>query len=146
MQTGVFVVIKDHVEKICCVRHAYGMGKWGLPGGAKEKGECVVIAGKREVREETGLSIVDVTLVGTFMLTKTPGRVVLCRARIAGGMVRTEADEEIAECAFFSPEEIQEMEEFFYPAQFKLIQWEVFHTPDTEPIISPLISPAVEAL
>jgi ADP-ribose pyrophosphatase YjhB (NUDIX family) len=40
--------------------------KWGLPGGAVEIGETVEASLKREVREETGLEIELVRLIGLY--------------------------------------------------------------------------------
>lgn len=39
------------------------MGEWSLPGGAQEIGETVFEAAHREVMEETGVSIDDLTLI-----------------------------------------------------------------------------------
>ena len=41
-------------------------GRWGLPGGAVEPGESVQVALQREVREETGLEVSPLRLVGIY--------------------------------------------------------------------------------
>lgn len=46
---------------VLLVKHSYAKG-WYLPGGGVEKGESFRDAAKREVREETGLDVDDLTL------------------------------------------------------------------------------------
>ena len=57
------VVFKD--RRVLLVRrgHAPRKGMWSLPGGLQEVGETVFAAARREVLEETGLTIEVVELV-----------------------------------------------------------------------------------
>lgn len=41
-------------------------GRWGLPGGAVEYGECVTEALRREIEEETGLVVEVGRLIGVY--------------------------------------------------------------------------------
>jgi len=41
-------------------------GEWSLPGGAQELGETIEETARREVREETGCEIGELTFLGAF--------------------------------------------------------------------------------
>lgn len=58
-------------------------GRWGMPGGTLEIGENLAEAVVREVREETGIDVVVVGLVGTY---SNPGHVI----EFSDGEVRQE--------------------------------------------------------
>ena len=55
---GAIVLIKRSREP--------GAGRWAVPGGYVEPGEKVGEAAKREAREETGLIVDDLSLIGVF--------------------------------------------------------------------------------
>jgi 8-oxo-dGTP pyrophosphatase MutT (NUDIX family) len=52
-------------ERVLLVRHAHSSG-WRLPGGAVEKGETLAEAARREVREECGLAVDDLSMLGIY--------------------------------------------------------------------------------
>lgn len=64
---GVGVVVL-HQDRVLLVRRGKPprLGQWSLPGGVQELGETVHEAGRREVREETGLEIEIFGLIDVF--------------------------------------------------------------------------------
>jgi ADP-ribose pyrophosphatase YjhB (NUDIX family) len=71
------VAVLDDADRILLMRRADG-GGWALPGGYVDPNESSSEAAVREAREETGLDVEPVELVGTFDLpagaggTRTP--------------------------------------------------------------------------
>jgi 8-oxo-dGTP diphosphatase len=65
MSPGVAAIILDESGKILLQRRSDN-GRWGLPGGAIDPGEEPAEAVVREVREETGLHVVPVRVVGVY--------------------------------------------------------------------------------
>jgi 8-oxo-dGTP diphosphatase len=68
------IVVKD--EKILLVKRDKAPHKdlWAIPGGSVELGETLQEAAKREVREETGLTIKAIEPVHTFDLIERDER------------------------------------------------------------------------
>ncbi len=89
-------------------------GKWGLPGGGVEPGESVRAAIVREVREETGLDVEPVRLIGVYsdpahhqIVSYPDGNVIhyvssVFECAISGGALA--CGDESLELGFFPPE------------------------------------------
>lgn len=58
-------LVRDHEGKFL-FQHRTDFGRWGLPGGMLELGETFAECGLREVREETGLAVEAMRLVGVY--------------------------------------------------------------------------------
>ncbi|MCB2051270.1 MAG: NUDIX domain-containing protein [Novosphingobium sp.] len=63
----VFRVADGGQRSVLLVRHSYGSGRWGLPGGAVARGEDPASAALRELREEVGLDLDALHLVGSVV-------------------------------------------------------------------------------
>jgi len=62
---GTSVVVTDVDGRVLLLERA-DTGGWGLPGGIMEPGESFEETGRREVKEETGLDIGALELLGVF--------------------------------------------------------------------------------
>ncbi len=62
---GVRAVVVDDSGSVLLLRRT-DVGRWGLPGGSVELGETVVEAMRREVFEETSLTVVDFEPMGLY--------------------------------------------------------------------------------
>jgi 8-oxo-dGTP diphosphatase len=94
-----------------------GAGLWDLVGGFVEEGEDPLGALHREVREETGLEIEPVEFLGGYSDRYGEGGIYTLNlywtARIAAGRVEID-DDELAEVAWFAPDELPEDGEFAF--------------------------------
>lgn len=92
--------------------------RWTIPGGAMEPGEFIADTAVREVREETGLDVEVVSLVGVYsdprhVVEYADGEVrqqfsVCFACRSIGGDLT--AGEEMTEAAFFTATEIEHLD------------------------------------
>jgi len=62
---GAAILITDNQDRLLLMKRS-DSGCWGLPGGAVEPGEIVENTARREVLEETGLQVWEMSLVGVF--------------------------------------------------------------------------------
>jgi ADP-ribose pyrophosphatase YjhB (NUDIX family) len=108
-------VILDQAGRVLLIRRGDGRG-WSLPGGMMEPGEMIVECLIREVREETGLEVEPVRLVGIYsdpaytQITYPNGdRVHFVSAtfhcRVTGGELRADGEESL-EVAYFSARDL----------------------------------------
>jgi 8-oxo-dGTP pyrophosphatase MutT (NUDIX family) len=68
--SGVKCALTDG-EKILLVRHSYGPRAWDLPGGALHSGELPVVAARREMEEELGITIEDFLDMGEMVIRES---------------------------------------------------------------------------
>lgn len=65
LMVGAATLILDDQGRLLLMKRS-DSGCWGPPGGAVELGEAVETAARREVREETGLELGELSLFGVF--------------------------------------------------------------------------------
>jgi 8-oxo-dGTP diphosphatase len=104
---GVFAAIFDESGRLLCVRMNYASKRWSTPGGRVEAGESPLDALKREVLEETGLSIAPGELLGVYAKPQQDDLVLSFRASVIGRSPWAPNDE-IAELGYFGRDELPE--------------------------------------
>ncbi|WP_336981065.1 NUDIX domain-containing protein [Altererythrobacter fulvus] len=99
--SGVNVALLNDAGEVLLVRHAYGSGKWTLPGGGLKRGEMPEPAVRREIAEELGCKAVGLLALGVNrrLLHGAPCVSHIYSARLEGEL-RPDG-REIAEARFF---------------------------------------------
>jgi mutator protein MutT len=106
--------IRDEEGRILLLRRSDGDNLWGFPGGAIELGERATEAVVREVREETGLEVEPVALIGVYSGPEyafaypngdqVQPVTIFFECRVVGGELWPDM-EEILEARYFGPED-----------------------------------------
>jgi ADP-ribose pyrophosphatase YjhB (NUDIX family) len=65
-EVSVMAWIEDPARGVLLVRQTAGLKLWTLPGGKVKRGESLIKALKREIREETGLKVRVGSLLGVL--------------------------------------------------------------------------------
>ena len=116
-RTAADAVVFDDAGRVL-LQHRADFDMWGLPGGSIEAGETLIEAIVREVKEESGLDVKVVKLIGAysepeFTTTRYPdGNVVhyvslTFECRVTGGTLRPQRGESKA-VRFFDPHDLPE--------------------------------------
>lgn len=116
-RTATDAVVFDADGRIL-LQHRADFDTWGLPGGSIESGETLTESVVREVKEETGLDVEVVRLIGaysepTYTTTRYPdGNVIhyvslTFECRVTGGHLRPQRGESKA-VGFFDPHALPE--------------------------------------
>ena len=110
---GVMAVIRDDVGRVLAARRTFERF-YDIPGGYCDLGETTTAAVVREVREETGLEVTPVRMIGVYsenMLVTYPnsdqvhGVGIAFECQITGGTLRADHDE-IDEVLFLPVEQL----------------------------------------
>jgi len=113
---AVGAVVRDRKGRILLVRHkperkGYWKGKWICPGGKLKQGETLAEAALREIREETGLTVILERILPPFETVVREGESVLLHvvyldflAEPVGGALRP--DDDVGEAEWWDSREI----------------------------------------
>ena len=118
LMPSVAVLIRDDDGRVLLVRHVEG--RWQLPGGAVDPDERPDDAARREAREEAGIEIEPLEVLGVFggpeyRITYANGDdagwvVSVYAARIVSGTPAPGDPDEVADVGWFGPDEIPRLE------------------------------------
>lgn len=105
---GVRAVIFDGEGRVFLVKHSYVAG-WHLPGGGVEKGETLLAALERELREEGNIEVAEPPVLHAIYFNRRVSRrdhVALYIVRAFRQIAPPQPNREIVEHGFFSPQSL----------------------------------------
>jgi len=108
-QLTVEAVILNPAGQVLLVRQGETRRRWELPGGHVKKRESLVEGLEREVREETGLCVEALRVLGIFYIRKENVHDFVLVCRVVGRRTRPRANEpEISACGYFAIDALPE--------------------------------------
>ncbi|MDD6311632.1 MAG: NUDIX hydrolase [Firmicutes bacterium] len=135
---GVRVIVLDDKDRMLLVKQSHKeRDVWMCPGGGIEEGEFAIDTARREMKEETGLDIVNCRMICHIQEVSERGQrfVNLFMADMADPNVKVELgydpefnnDEQVlSDIRFMSREEMQDLEAL-YPLYIRETFWEEYY-------------------
>ncbi|MEU8570266.1 NUDIX hydrolase [Streptomyces pathocidini] len=107
---GIAAAIVVHESRVLMVRRCVSEGQlsWQFPAGEVEPGETREDAAVRETKEETGLDVAAVKLLGERVHPKTGRLMSYTACEVAGGTAYVADTEELAELAWVAHADVPE--------------------------------------
>lgn len=102
----VVVILANQNGKLLMVRRGIepSIGEWAFPSGYVDRGETVENAAMREVKEETGLGVRLISLLGLYSQTGNPIVIAAYSAKVTGGNLK--ADGDAVDAKFLDPSDL----------------------------------------
>jgi len=123
VRVGVAVIVEKDDKVLMGLRKSksHGNNTWQFPGGHLEYGESFEECAKREVKEETGLDVDDLEVVGVtndyFEDTKKHYVTVFVRAKKVSGTLINKEPEKCERWVWIEKEKVKEIENLFLPVR-----------------------------
>lgn len=103
---GAAGVVLNAQGQILLVKQSYGKFNWELPGGAAEANESIAETAQREVKEETGLSVVAQHMTGVYYQPHDDSVHFVFLCKIVADAPVSQADSEVTEDGYWPLESL----------------------------------------